>query len=66
MLLLARCENESVMIGDEIEVKIARIDGANVCLAIQAPKNILINRKEVHNQIKSVMNNQKKSGSLKQ
>lgn len=59
MLLLSRCTNESIVIGEDIEVKIARIDGTSVCLAIQAPREIPINRKEVLNQIKSVMNHKK-------
>jgi carbon storage regulator len=65
MLLIPRNINESIMIGDEIEVRIAHVDGSNVCLAIQAPRNIPINRKEVINQIKAVMKNQKNLGNLK-
>ena len=59
MLLIPRLANQSIMIGDDIEVKISRIDGMTVCLAIQAPREIYISRKEVYKKVKSIMNNNK-------
>lgn len=54
MLFLSRLTNESIMIGDDIEIKIARIEGASVCIGVQAPKEIAVNRKEVHEKIKAI------------
>jgi carbon storage regulator len=57
MLFITRFANESVMIRDDIEIKILRIDDSGcVCLGIQAPRDISVNRKEIHKQIKSITN----------
>lgn len=40
------------MIGDDIEISIAAIEGDQVKLAISAPKNIDIHRKEIYLSIK--------------
>jgi carbon storage regulator CsrA len=47
MLVLTRKENESIVINEEIEVRIARIQGNKVKVGITAPKNIAIYRKEL-------------------
>ncbi|MGB4041111.1 MAG: carbon storage regulator CsrA, partial [Bacillota bacterium] len=54
MLVLARKVNESLMIGDEIEVKLLSIDGDTVRLGIEAPKDVLILRKELYSQVAEV------------
>lgn len=54
MLVLARRVNESLMIGDEIEVKLLSIDGDTVRLGIEAPKDVLILRKELYSQVAEV------------
>lgn len=66
MLLLSRFTNESIMIGEDIEVKVARVDGNNVCLAIQAPKNVAISRKEIFKKIKMIMNSNNQTSSRDQ
>ena len=48
MLVLSRHKEESIMIGDNIEVKIVGIHGRNVRLGIEAPEHIPIHRREVH------------------
>ncbi|MBM7540026.1 carbon storage regulator CsrA [Amphibacillus cookii] len=48
MLVLTRKLNESIKIGDNIEVKIVAIDGDQIKLGISAPKNIDIHRKEIY------------------
>ncbi|MEC0302019.1 carbon storage regulator CsrA [Terribacillus saccharophilus] len=48
MLVLTRKVGESVKIGDEIELKVLSIDGEQIKLGIDAPKQIAIHRKEVY------------------
>ncbi|BDH60794.1 carbon storage regulator CsrA [Ureibacillus massiliensis 4400831 = CIP 108448 = CCUG 49529] len=47
MLVLSRKKNESIMIGDHIEVKILSVDGDQVKLGIVAPKSVKVHRSEV-------------------
>lgn len=47
MLVLSRKKNESIMIGDNIELTIIEIQGDQVRIGIKAPKNISIHRKEL-------------------
>ena len=47
MLVLTRKKDEAVVIGDDIEIIISEISEDKVKIAIQAPKNIKIFRKEL-------------------
>jgi len=51
MLVLARKFNESIMIGDEIEVIVIEIKNDQVKLGIKAPIKIAVHRKEVYEEI---------------
>ncbi|MFP3489338.1 carbon storage regulator CsrA, partial [Staphylococcus sp. SIMBA_130] len=53
MLVLGRKKGESIVINDEIELKIISIDGDTVKLGVEAPKNIAIHRKEVYEAIQA-------------
>jgi len=52
MLILSRKLKESIMIGDNIEISIAGIEGDQVKVAISAPKHVDIYRKEIYLSIK--------------
>lgn len=52
MLVLTRKIGESVVIGDQIVVKIVEIDGEQVRLGISAPQSIQIHRAEIYQAIK--------------
>ncbi len=51
MLVLARKINESIMIGDDIEVVVIDIKGDQVKLGIRAPKKVTVHRKEIYEEI---------------
>jgi carbon storage regulator len=48
MLVLTRKTKESIMLNDDIEITIVSIDGDQVKLGINAPKDVDIHRKEVY------------------
>jgi carbon storage regulator len=48
MLVLKRKLNQSIMIGDDIEVEILGVEGDQVKLGIRAPKHIEVHRKEIY------------------
>ncbi len=48
MLVLSRCKDESVMIGDEIVVTIVDIRGDKVRLGFKVPGDIPVHREEVY------------------
>jgi carbon storage regulator len=52
MLVLSRQRDETIMIGDDIEVTVVDIRGDKVRLGITAPKEIAVHRKEVYEAIK--------------
>ena len=47
MLALSRKVNESIMIGNDIEITVLEVKGEQVKLGISAPKNVHILRKEI-------------------
>ena len=51
MLALSRKINESIMIGNDIEITILEVKGDQVKVGINAPKSIPIYRKELYIQI---------------
>lgn len=52
MLVLTRKLNESIVIGDNIEVAVLAVEGDQVKLGISAPREITVHRREVYEQIK--------------
>ena len=47
MLVLTRKANQSIMIGDEIEVSVLAVMGEKVRIGIEAPRAVPVFRKEV-------------------
>ncbi|MGA2758135.1 MAG: carbon storage regulator CsrA [Solirubrobacteraceae bacterium] len=48
MLVLTRKSNQSIMIGDEIEISVLSVMGDKVRIGIQAPRSIPVYRHEVY------------------
>ncbi len=51
MLVLARKQNQQIVIGDDIYIKVIRMEGDVVKLGIQAPISIPVHRQEVYDEI---------------
>ncbi len=51
MLVLSRQRDESIMIGDNVEITVVDIRGDKVRLGISAPSNVSVHRKEVYEAI---------------
>lgn len=51
MLVLTRKVNQSIVIGNDIEVVVLEVRGEQVRLGIKAPKSVAVHRKEIFEQI---------------
>ena len=51
MLVLSRQRDESIMIGDDVEIIIVDVRGDKVRLGITAPKEIPVHRREIYDAI---------------
>ena len=51
MLVLTRKSNQSIMIGDDIEVSVLSVVGEKVRIGIQAPQNVPVFRTEIYLEI---------------
>lgn len=47
MLVLSRGVGESIVIGDDIEVFLIHSDRGKARIGIKAPKNVVVNRREI-------------------
>ncbi|MBN2483046.1 MAG: carbon storage regulator CsrA [Candidatus Omnitrophica bacterium] len=54
MLVLTRKLDESIIIGENIEIKVLEVRGEQVRLGIVAPRSISVHRKELYDKIKSI------------
>jgi len=53
MLVLSRKKDESIMVGDHIEIKILAVEGEQIKLGIVAPKTVKFHRSEVFEAIQA-------------
>lgn len=51
MLVLTRRRNQSIIIGDEVELIVLDVRGDQVRLGFRAPKNVSVHRREVYDEI---------------
>ena len=51
MLVLSRRKDESIIIGDDVEITIVDVRGDKVRLGITAPKSVSVHRKEIYETI---------------
>jgi carbon storage regulator len=51
MLVLTRKSNQSIMIGDDIEISVLSVMGEKVRIGIQAPQDVPVFRKEIYLEI---------------
>jgi len=61
MLVLSRQRDESIMIGDDVEIIIVDVRGDKVRLGITAPKDIPVHRREIYDAIQREKNEKKES-----
>lgn len=52
MLVITRKKGESILIGDDIEITLVKVEDGTVKVAIDAPKSVRILRKELYEEIK--------------
>lgn len=57
MLVISRKKGESLLIGDDIEITVEKIDTSSVKISIKAPKEKVILRKEVYEKVKDENSN---------
>jgi carbon storage regulator len=53
MLILARKEQETVMLGSDIKITVLEVKDGQVRLGIEAPKEVVIYRKEIYDAIQA-------------
>lgn len=63
MLVLSRQRDETIMIGDDVEITVVDIRGDKVRLGITAPSHVPVHRKEVYDAIKRELEAQKEIDS---
>ncbi len=63
MLVLSRQKDESIIIGDDVEITIVDVRGDKVRLGINAPRSISVHRKEIYEAIQREKAQKAKEGA---
>ncbi len=53
MLVLSRQKNETIMIGDDVQITIVDVRGDKIRIGIVAPASVPVHRKEVYDAIQA-------------
>ena len=64
MLVLTRKSNQSIMIGDDIEISVLAIMGEKVRIGIEAPRSVPVFRREVYVEIQEDQDANETSASV--
>lgn len=60
MLILTRKTNESLLIGDDVEITVLSVRGGQVKLGVKAPKDVAVHRQEIYQRIQEAKQTQEK------
>ena len=64
VLVLTRKSNQSIMIGDDIEISVLAIMGEKVRIGIEAPRSVPVFRREVYVEIQEDQDSSEESGDV--
>ena len=64
MLVLTRKSNQSIMIGDDIEISVLAVMGEKVRIGIEAPRSVPVFRREVYVEIQEDREDDTEDGDL--
>lgn len=53
MLILTRRIGETLMVGDDVKVTVLNIQGGQVRIGVDAPKQVEVHREEIYNRIQA-------------
>ena len=51
MLILMRNPGRAITVGDDIVIRVLEVNGSQVKIGVNAPKNIAVHREEIYNRI---------------
>ncbi|EOD2843179.1 TPA: carbon storage regulator CsrA [Pseudomonas aeruginosa] len=51
MLILTRRVGETLMVGDDVTVTVLGVKGNQVCIGVNAPKEVAVHREEIYQRI---------------
>jgi len=57
MLVLSRKLHETIVIADEVRIKVLSVSGKQVRLGIEAPSDVAVNREEIHKRMEASFEN---------